>query len=108
MEKNLYSEKEQEFITKALTLYKLYNVIKDRKINPKEGSYCSGLFERGIDRMLKKVGEEAGEVVIAAKNDSVDEFRYEVGDLLFHMLIVMVERGLTLEALFDELESRRK
>ena len=100
--------KEIEFTKKALTLYRLYNVIIDRKINPKEGSYNSGLFKGGIDRMLKKIGEEAGEVIIAAKNDSIDEFRYEVGDLLFHTMIVMVEKGLTLEELFDELESRKK
>jgi len=92
---------------KAQILQEVYNVIVDRTINPKEGSYTNYLFEKGLDKILKKVGEEAAEVIIAAKNKSKDEIRYEVADLLYHLLVLLVERGLELDEVYDELKSRR-
>lgn len=86
----------------------VYDVIADRKVNPKEGSYTNYLFEKGIDKQLKKVGEEAAEVIIASKNPDVGELRYEASDLLYHLMVVMVERGLTWEDLTRELEGRKQ
>ncbi|HHW47384.1 MAG TPA: bifunctional phosphoribosyl-AMP cyclohydrolase/phosphoribosyl-ATP diphosphatase HisIE [Clostridiaceae bacterium] len=92
---------------KAQILQEVYNVILDRTINPKEGSYTNYLFEKGLDKILKKVGEETSEVIIAAKNKSKDEIRYEVADLIYHILVLLVERGLKLDEIYDELKSRR-
>ena len=86
----------------------VYDVIADRKAHPKEGSYTNYLFEKGIDKQLKKVGEESAEVIIASKNPDVSELRYEASDLLYHLMVVMVERGLTWEDLTKELEGRKK
>lgn len=91
----------------ATILKELYNVVINRKDNPKEGSYTNYLFDKGIDKILKKVGEEASEVIIAAKNDSRDEIRYETADLLYHLIVMLVDRGLTLEEIYGELKSRR-
>lgn len=96
-----------QYNTKSKILDDVYNVIVDRTINPKEGSYTNYLFEKGLDKMLKKVGEETSEVIIAAKNKNKDELRYEIGDLLYHLLVVMVERGLKPDDVYDELEKRR-
>jgi phosphoribosyl-ATP pyrophosphohydrolase/phosphoribosyl-AMP cyclohydrolase len=91
----------------AAILQDLYNVIEDRTINPKEGSYTNYLLDKGLDKILKKVGEEATEVVIAAKNKSPEEIRYETADLLYHLTVLMVERGIKLEEVFKELKERR-
>lgn len=91
----------------ASILKELYNVVTDRRDNPKEGSYTNYLFEKGIDKILKKVGEEAAEVIIAAKNASKEEIRYETADLFYHLIVMLVERGLTLEDIYGELKSRR-
>jgi phosphoribosyl-ATP pyrophosphohydrolase/phosphoribosyl-AMP cyclohydrolase len=88
-------------------LYEVYNVICDRLKNPKEGSYTNYLFEKGIDKMCKKVGEEAAEVIIGAKNRSKDEVTYEVSDLFFHVLVVMKEIGVEPDDIFKELQKRR-
>ena len=88
-------------------LQEVYDVISDRKINPKEGSYTNYLFTKGLDKILKKVGEEAAEVIIAAKNKSTEEIRYEVSDLMYHLMVLLVERGLTLEDIYGELKGRR-
>lgn len=88
-------------------LYEVYDVICDRVINPKEGSYTNYLFEKGLDKMLKKVGEEASEVIIGAKNRSKDEVQYEAADLLFHLLVVLKEIGLEPDDVFKELVKRR-
>lgn len=98
---------EDESFNKAKILQDVYNVIVDRVKNPKEGSYTNYLFEKGLDKMLKKVGEEAAEVIIAAKNKAADEIRYEVADLLYHLLVVLAERGLTLDEIYQELEGRK-
>ncbi|WHH58911.1 bifunctional phosphoribosyl-AMP cyclohydrolase/phosphoribosyl-ATP diphosphatase HisIE [Petroclostridium sp. X23] len=92
---------------KAKVLQEVYDIIVDRVKNPKEGSYTNYLFEKGLDKMLKKVGEETAEVIIAAKNKAADEIRYEVSDLLYHLLVVLVERGLTLDEIYKELEGRK-
>lgn len=88
-------------------LYEVYDVICDRLVNRKEGSYTNYLFDKGIDKMCKKVGEEAAEVIIAAKNRSVDEVTYEVADLFFHVLVVMKETGVVPDDIFTELQKRR-
>lgn len=92
---------------KAGILQELYDVIADRVINPKEGSYTNYLFEKGLDKILKKVGEETAEVIIAAKNKSKDEIRYEIADLIYHLFVLMVERGVKLDDIYDELKKRR-
>jgi phosphoribosyl-ATP pyrophosphohydrolase/phosphoribosyl-AMP cyclohydrolase len=86
----------------------LYKVIEDRKLNPKEGSYTNYLFEKGIDKILKKVGEECAEVIIAAKNASRDEIRYEAADLIYHLLVLLSQAGLCPSEVFSELEQRRQ
>lgn len=85
----------------------VYDVIKDRQVNPKEGSYTNYLFEKGIDKILKKVGEETAEVIIGAKNEGKEEIVYEISDLIYHLTVLMVEKGATWEDIFDELDKRR-
>ena len=84
----------------------VYAVIANRKENPKEGSYTNYLFDKGIDKILKKVGEEATEIVIAAKNPDNEEVKYEISDFLYHMMVLMVEKGLTWEDVTRELAQR--
>lgn len=84
----------------------VYNTIQDRKEHPKEGSYTNYLFDKGIDKILKKVGEEATEIVIAAKNPSPEEIKYEIADFLYHAMVLMVERGVTWEDITKELSDR--
>ena len=82
------------------------DIIKDRKVNPKEGSYTNYLFDKGIDKILKKLGEEATEIVIAAKNPNPNEIKYEISDFLYHMMVLMVEKGVTWEEITEELAKR--
>lgn len=84
----------------------VYGVILDRKIHPKEGSYTNYLFDKGIDKILKKIGEEAAELIIAAKNPDPEEIRYELSDLLYHAMVLMAERGVTWEDITRELANR--
>lgn len=84
----------------------VYNTIIDRKQNPKEGSYTNYLFDKGIDKILKKVGEEATEIVIASKNPNPEEIKYEVSDFIYHLMVLMVERGITWEDITKELADR--
>lgn len=84
----------------------VYDTIADRKENPKEGSYTNYLFDKGIDKILKKIGEEATEVVIAAKNPNPEEVKYEIADFLYHVMVLMVEKGLTWEDIVKELADR--
>lgn len=84
----------------------VYNTILDRRQNPKEGSYTNYLFEKGLDKILKKVGEEATEIVIAAKNPNPEEIKYEISDFLYHAMVLMVERGVTWEDITNELADR--
>ncbi|MEA4816406.1 MAG: phosphoribosyl-ATP diphosphatase [Lachnospiraceae bacterium] len=89
-------------------LYEVYNTIIDRRDNPKEGSYTNYLFEKGIDKMLKKIGEECAEVIIAAKNPDKNETIYEAADLMYHLSVVLAEKGLNWDDIFNELKGRRK
>lgn len=89
-------------------LEKLYKVVEGRKKFPKEGSYTNYLFDKGLDKILKKVGEETAEVIIAAKNKSKEEVTYEISDLIYHLIVLMVESGVTLEDIYSELEKRAK
>jgi phosphoribosyl-ATP pyrophosphohydrolase/phosphoribosyl-AMP cyclohydrolase len=84
----------------------VYQVIADRKIHPKEGSYTNYLFEKGLDKILKKLGEEATEIVIAAKNPVNEDIKYEIGDFLYHMMVLMVEKGVSWEEITEELAKR--
>lgn len=84
----------------------LMKLIEDRKIDKKEGSYTTYLFEKGIDKILKKVGEECTEVIIAAKADDKKETIYEISDLAYHAMVLMIEMGITLEDIHKELASR--
>ncbi len=84
----------------------VYDVIMDRKKNPKEGSYTNYLFDKGIDKILKKVGEEATEIVIAAKNPNPNEVKYEISDFLYHVMVLMAEKGVTWDEIFTELSNR--
>lgn len=81
-------------------------VIKERKIHPKEGSYTNYLFDKGIDKILKKLGEEATEIVIASKNPNPNEIKYEISDFLYHMMVLMVEKGVSWEEIVEELAKR--
>ena len=84
----------------------VYGTILDRKENPKEGSYTNYLFDKGIDKILKKVGEEATELVIAAKNPDAEEIKYEMADFLYHAMVLMVEKGITWNEIIEELDNR--
>ncbi len=84
----------------------LYSLLRDRKENPEEGSYTSYLFEKGLDKILKKVGEESTEVILAAKAEDRAETVYELADLAYHILVLMVEAGIPVEEVKRELASR--
>lgn len=84
----------------------LYKIIENRKGNPKQGSYTSYLFSSGLDKILKKVGEESSEVIIGAKNNNKDEVIYEIGDLVYHILVLMVEMGVKIQDIEKELYKR--
>ncbi|MDD3174024.1 MAG: bifunctional phosphoribosyl-AMP cyclohydrolase/phosphoribosyl-ATP diphosphatase HisIE [Herbinix sp.] len=85
----------------------VYQIIMDRKVNPKEGSYTNYLFDKGIDKILKKCGEEATEITIAAKNPGADELRYEIADYLYHLMVLMAECGLDWNDITTELAHRK-
>ena len=89
-------------------LSELYEVVLNRKANKVEGSYTSYLFDKGLDKILKKIGEESAEVIIAAKNDDKSEIVYEISDLLYHLTVLMVEKGVDYKDIDEELEKRRK
>lgn len=88
------------------TLGKLETVIAERYAERPEGSYTTYLFDKGVDKILKKVGEETSEVIIAAKNKDNNELRSETGDLIFHLMVLLRERGLPLDDVIAEIESR--
>lgn len=85
-------KKEYDDTNPLMVFEDVFNVIKDRKVNPKEGSYTNYLFDKGIDKILKKVGEEATEIVIAAKNPDKEEIKYEISDFLYHVMVLMAEK----------------
>lgn len=84
-----------------------YDIITERKAHPKEGSYTNYLFDKGLDKILKKCGEEATEIVIAAKNPNAEELKYEIADFLYHMMVLMAECGLDWNDVTKELVNRR-
>ena len=91
---------------KAFSYTTLYNMLKERKDTPKEGSYTTYLFEKGLDKILKKVGEECTEVIIAGKAEDKTETVYEIADLCYHVMVLMIQNGITLDEVTDELASR--
>jgi phosphoribosyl-ATP pyrophosphohydrolase/phosphoribosyl-AMP cyclohydrolase len=107
-EKGLVVVEPEQETSLATVLNDLYNVIQERQLNPVEGSYTNYLFEKGQDKILKKVGEEAVETVIASKNNKSEEVLYEMGDLWYHCLVLLAYHKLTPDQLLDELMSRRK
>ena len=88
------------------TLKSLYAVVQDRRAHPQEGSYTCYLFDKGLDKILKKVGEECAETIIAAKNDVPSDTVGEISDLIYHLTVMMVQQGIPLEAVMEELEQR--
>jgi len=84
----------------------LMELIKGRKVEKKEGSYTTYLFDKGMDKILKKIGEESTEVIIAAKSDDKKETVYEIADLAYHIMVLMVEVGISLDDIRGELASR--
>src|SRR5690606_21975005 len=97
---------EEDEVPRENFLFALEKIIAERKINRPAGSYTARLFTGGLDRILKKIGEEAGEVIIAAKNRDRGELIYESGDLLFHLLVLLAEKGITLAEVVSELARR--
>jgi len=97
----VYEGEEGEFSYEALM-----EMLKGRKLNPKEGSYTSYLFDKGLDKILKKVGEESTEVIIAAKAEDKANTVYEIADLAYHVMVLMIEEGITLDDIRKELASR--
>ena len=91
---------------KQFTWQGLYELIEGRKTNPKEGSYTTYLFEKGLDKILKKVGEECTEVIIAAKAQDHAETIYEIADLAYHVMVLMVQAGISLDDITQELARR--
>ncbi|MBR0219941.1 MAG: bifunctional phosphoribosyl-AMP cyclohydrolase/phosphoribosyl-ATP diphosphatase HisIE [Clostridia bacterium] len=95
------SEDHQDFSMEAL-----YQLLVGRKTSPKEGSYTTYLFQKGIDKILKKVGEECTEVIVAGKGGSKEETIFEIADLAYHVMVLMVEMGIQPKDIFAQLESR--
>ena len=94
-------------IQKAMILNHDLDVIKDRKVNPVEDSYTNYLFEKGIDKICKKVGEESAEIIIAAKNGEPKALAGEISDFLYHLMVLMADTGVEWEDVFDELIDRQ-
>lgn len=92
---------------KESIIRELYDVIVDRRINPAEGSYTNYLFSKGLGKICKKLGEEAIEVVISSMNGEKKDIVYEIADLQYHLMVLMVEKGITPEDVYDELRGRR-
>ena len=88
------------------TLHNLYEVVLDRKSNPQEGSYTCYLFDQGIDKICKKVGEESAETIIAAKNGVESDTVGEISDLIYHLMVLMVQQGISIDTVMAELDRR--
>ena len=84
----------------------LYATVENRRDNPKEGSYTCYLLDKGIDKILKKVGEECSETIIAAKNGDNGETVYEIADLIYHLMVMMVSQGIPLDDVLNDLDKR--
>ena len=105
---SVLTEEGKEAFNPQTVLLKDYQTITDRRDHPKKGSYTNYLFEKGIDKMLKKLGEEGTEIIIAAKNPNPNEIVYEISDYLYHLMVVMAEKGITWEDVTLELARRQK
>ena len=103
---NELMKKEYDDTNPLRVFQNVYDVILDRKVHPKEGSYTNYLFDKGIDKILKKVGEECTEIVIAAKNPDKEEIKYEISDFLYHVMVLMAEKDVTWEEITRELARR--
>jgi phosphoribosyl-ATP pyrophosphohydrolase/phosphoribosyl-AMP cyclohydrolase len=103
-----YNKVYEDQVTDQSIINKVYSQIINRKDNPQEGSYTNYLFDKGLDKILKKVGEETSEVIIGAKNKNKDELVYEMCDLIYHSLVLMVNEGVTIDDLKSELTKRHK
>jgi len=99
-------KKEYDDRNPLLVFEEVFETIRHRQEHPKEGSYTNYLFDKGIDKILKKVGEEATEIVIAAKNPDSDELKYEICDFLYHMMVLMAEQDISWKEITDELAAR--
>lgn len=88
------------------TLQKLYEVVQGRKAEPQEGSYTCYLFDQGLDKILKKVGEESAETIIAAKNGENGQVVSEMSDLIYHLMVLLVQQDIPLSAVMEELDRR--
>lgn len=88
------------------TLQQLYQVILDRRAAPQEGSYTCYLFDKGLDKILKKVGEECSETIIAAKNGVREDTVGEISDLIYHLMVMMADQDIPLSAVMEELDRR--
>lgn len=99
---------EKEYVEKnpLKVLESVYDGIKERKANPKDGSYTNDLFDKGIDNILKKIGEECTEIILAAKNPDAEHIKYEISDFLYHCMVLMVEKGITWDEIAKELSQR--
>ena len=100
------ARKEYVSVNPSTILQEIMDTVTDRKLHPKEGSYTNYLFEKGIDKILKKVGEEATEIVIAAKNPDAGELKYEIADFLYHMIVLMAEKEVSWDEICEELAKR--
>ena len=87
-------------------LEEVYSIIKDRKENPKDGSYTNYIIDMGSDKILQKLGEECTEIVIASKNPDFNEIKYEISDFMYHLMILMIDKGITWEDIAGELAQR--
>ena len=87
-------------------LHRLYQVVEDRRAHPQEGSYTCYLFDKGLDKILKKVGEECAETIIAAKNGVKEDTVGEISDLIYHLTVMMVEQNIPLDDVLAELDRR--
>ena len=103
---NEIMKKEEKISDPQTVLTDVMDIILDRRDNPKEGSYTNYLFDKGLDKVLKKIGEEATETVIAAKNPEAEESKYEIADLLYHLMVLMAIKGLSWDDIMQELANR--
>jgi len=99
---------EEAIVVDAKMLERLFEVIKERIRNPTEKSYVSRLTAKGEDAVLQKIGEEAVEIVLAAKEDNTKEITHEAADVLFHIMVLFAKKGIDLSSIFEELERRHK
>ena len=101
-------EGQKEYVEKnpLKVLESVYDIIKERKAHPQDGSYTNYLFGKGTDKILQKLGEECTEIVIAAKNPEPENIKYEISDFLYHMMVLMVEKGVSWEEITEELDKR--